>query len=410
MYRVTLVPVIVVSICVSLECAETCGGESGAYRYPKVYGDTGSPYGQTQAHYRYLRRFGHPWHGHGGLTSSFCYGSDLSVNVRRGQFIVVMPRPYVHLPYALLGTGPCLEFFLSRSVPGSTGYVYTAPSLYYTPPVAPPWNVLPAYGPVAPGASTHRELDPPVGNDKQPPKYPRDAGADEVVDIRPVDPSTTVEKLKSVRLQAMGDVWLRQQKYASAYNRYQAAVAAAEDRAAAWFRLAHAAAAMERYQLAVEHFKRGQQIDPSWPQTGSSLNSIFGDKNALAKTSMIHNVAAWVRGDIRDPDRLFLLGVLLYFDEDIPNALELFESARQLTGDKPHLLAFLELATAANQQPSDPVAAARALKQQQPEFSLFPPPAPALPDREASQSSQRVETADPADNGRTGPQLPPPVQ
>ena len=47
------------------------GHRSKTIRYPRVYGPAGRPYGPTQAHYQYQKRYGRPWHGYGGLTAHF---------------------------------------------------------------------------------------------------------------------------------------------------------------------------------------------------------------------------------------------------------------------------------------------------------------------------------------------------
>jgi tetratricopeptide (TPR) repeat protein len=154
-------------------------------------------------------------------------------------------------------------------------------------------------------------------------------------------PSTPDAKLKSLRLQLRGDAWLKEQDYTQAYQRFQQAVDAAEDRPEAHFRLGFALVALGRYELAVKNFKRGLEIDPALPLTGSNLDAIYGKENRLAISSFTHKVADWVREDIRDPDRLFLMGLLLHFDDDHDRSTPFFATAYRLAGEGSHLVAFL---------------------------------------------------------------------
>jgi hypothetical protein len=90
----------------------------------------------------------------------------------------------------------------------------------------------------------------------------------------------------------------------------------------------------------VKYIKQGLDLDPHWPAHGERLEGVFGDDNRLAILSLIERVTGWVREDIRDPDRLFLIGVLLHFNGD-QRASQFFEAAYRLAGSGDHLLAFL---------------------------------------------------------------------
>ena len=90
----------------------------------------------------------------------------------------------------------------------------------------------------------------------------------------------------------------------------------AQDRAEPYFRLGLAKAAISRFDDAVLNLKLGLQLDNDLPQTGPQLVDLFGEHNLLPKTQFMHRLLTWVREDIRDPDRLFLLGVVLHMDND----------------------------------------------------------------------------------------------
>jgi hypothetical protein len=166
---------------------------------------------------------------------------------------------------------------------------------------------------------------------------------------RPVRQTSPEAKLRSLRSEGRGDVWFRKQNYPQAYQRYKQAVAEAGDRAEARFRLAYTLTALGRFHEAVKHFKRGLEIDRTWPDSGMTLQELFGPDNELAKSSLMHRVADWVRDDIRNPDRLFVLGILLHFDENNERAAIVFETAFRLAGRGDHLTAFLR-----SDQPLDP--------------------------------------------------------
>jgi hypothetical protein len=154
-------------------------------------------------------------------------------------------------------------------------------------------------------------------------------------------PSTPEQQAKSIHAQAQGDVYLHRLKFLNAYERYKVAVNAANDRPEPYFRLGYSLAAVGSFDSAVKYMKQGLDLDPTWPSHGERLEAIFGDDNRLAILSLIERVTGWVREDIRDPDRLFLMGVLLHFNGDNRSG-QFFEAAYRLAGGGDHLLAFLQ--------------------------------------------------------------------
>jgi len=153
---------------------------------------------------------------------------------------------------------------------------------------------------------------------------------------------TTDALRRSIRYQAQGDEWFGKQNYLQAYGHYKQAIAAAPARPEPRFRMALALAATTNYVSAVDEIKRAMRIDPTWPQTGPMLDELFGADNILSKNAVLHKVAAWVRADIRDPDRLFLMGVLLHFNDDPDKSHTFFEAASALAPVPVYAQAFLE--------------------------------------------------------------------
>lgn len=167
-----------------------------------------------------------------------------------------------------------------------------------------------------------------------PPPYP------EARTRRRVRHSTPEQQAKSLHAQAQGDVWMKRLRFLNAYERYKVAQSAAGDRPEPYFRLGFSLAAVSNFDSAIKYIKQGLDLDPQWPAHGDRLDVLFGEDNRLSVLSMIERVGGWVHEDIRDPDRLFLMGVVLHFDGDT-RASEFFEAAYRLSGTGDHLLAFL---------------------------------------------------------------------
>jgi hypothetical protein len=159
---------------------------------------------------------------------------------------------------------------------------------------------------------------------------------------------------RSVRLQGVGDEYFAKQDYLQAYANYKQALSVAPSRIEPRFRMALALAATTHYGQAVDEMKRGLRMNPDWPRTGASLDELFGEDNILAKNAVLHKVATWVREDIRDPDRLFLIGVLLHFNDDGDKSHQFFEAASALSPIPTYAQAFLDAEDAAAEvRPAD---------------------------------------------------------
>lgn len=162
------------------------------------------------------------------------------------------------------------------------------------------------------------------------------------VDRLPVlKPSTPEQQQRSLRHMATADQQFKIGHYAGAALEYRRAIADAEDLPDNYFGLGYCLAAQRRYDEAVQQWKYGLMLDPSWPTRGQSLTSVFGENNQFEKSALLNRAAEYVRQDPRNPDRIFLMGVLAHFDGDQANARTLFESAIRVAGNEPYLTAFL---------------------------------------------------------------------
>jgi hypothetical protein len=152
---------------------------------------------------------------------------------------------------------------------------------------------------------------------------------------------------RSIRLQGVADEYFVKQDYQQAYANYKQALSVAPSRIEPRFRMAIALAATTHYSQAVDEMKRAMRANPDWPRTGASLDELFGADNILSKNALLHKVTAWVREDIRDPDRLFLMGVLLHFNDDPDRSHPFFEAASVLSPNPMYAQAFLDAEDAA---------------------------------------------------------------
>lgn len=332
--------------------------------YPRVYGPTGRPYGPTQAHYQYERQYGRPWygghghhdantgahfhsHGHGGGWGGYPgYGGFYFGNVPIGGYGYYQP---------------------GFALPGYNGYaVYQnqfgwGPIQQYQ---VTPQQVLPQFGPAPvfswqqPDPFQQHIQQPQQQAQPQPQQVPRQAGENVAINgpvgapeplmarphaFMPAEPSSVAQRQKSLHLQGQGDIWFRQHNFLQAYSRYKQAAGAAPDLAAPRFRMAYALMALQRFELAVPEIQRGIKLDPQYPLTGESPQQVYGEENRLAAAALPQAVAAWVRQDIRSPDRLFLLGALLMISGDQARARILLETAAEFGGPADHVVAFLRL-------------------------------------------------------------------
>lgn len=322
-------------------------------RYPRVYGATGRPYGPTQAHYQYRRQYGRPWHGYGGINTSYRFATPYG-----------MSRYRVNRHIGLYGSSryyASSRYYYGRSVYGFGLGLGCLSGVFYNPYYYAPRYVYPqfaTYGPVYPTspyrAIITRSASPnPVG--VMPPAAPRQAAINpgpinnaairDALKTQPlltVRPSSLAAKRKSIRLRLEGDALLQQREYTKARAKYRAAIHAAGDMAEPRLCLGFAFAGTGQFSSAADSFKKGLQLDPEWPVSGRSLTSVFGRENNAATSAIIAHVTKWAKADLREPDRLFLLGLFLHFANRTDSANDLFQAAQRLGGRTDHLIAFLE--------------------------------------------------------------------
>ena len=317
--------------------------------YPPVYGSNGQLYGPTQAHYQYYKQYGRPWDGTNGLPGGVGPGYVNGYpgggrHYHAGRFFC---RSYFYPPVYYYGGFDYASY---------GGFSYASPWTL----IAPLQTQIPA--------DHQAVLNEWLQDGERQWKSPLESMPVEELPRRFIKPSTAEAQAVSVRLQHAGDLQFQQLKFSNAASDYQDALMAAQDRSEPYFRLALAKAAIFQFDDAVLNLKLGLQLDPDWPRTGPQLIELFGEHNLLRKKQFKQQLLGWVQEDIRDPERLFLLGVVLHMDNDVDRAAEILEAAARLGGMKQHLHAFL-IASA------DDAQAVNLQGGQQP-VEAAPPPAP----------------------------------
>ncbi len=343
--------------------------------YPRVRTATGGFYGPTQANYQFTRRYGRPWRGDFPSNGSLLRNSGRRISPRR-RFSGYGYRRYAYPGY--YGYGNYFDY----------GYgLYGYPDYGTYSPYVPSYPVVIPSNPIV--------IDPdPLDNDlvDQDQQVQDRQRLQNLIPVQQqkndpllVNKSNAAARQRSLHQQGLGDFNMKERKFSKAYAHYRRAATAAPDLPANYFRMAWALAATGHYASAVREIKRGLRLDPYWPLTGESLDERFGFDNEIAKNNVLLQAAQWVRDDIRDPDRLFLMGALLHFNNDIDKALKFFETAGQLAGSPQHVQLFLH-----PQQPPKQADAADAGQPadapNQPAPQQQPPQQPAPPQRPAKAS------------------------
>lgn len=361
----------VVRMLVCCVCVMSATAPLGAQQpYPTVYGATGHPYGPTQAAYQHERQYGQPWHGYGGQTDTgpryhsytlggYPFASGWRYPGALGPGVVApLVSPAPGLTYWIPGGYGAFGLY------GRSGYTlpYPAYGIAQQPPTAPLTDASQFNGNRWSDALLSGKPDPTT---------------------RPALPSSAEAKLRSRRAQIQGDEHMRKQAWQHAYVDYKRAVGYADDLAEAHLRLGFALLTVHHYDTAAAAFKRALHLDPSLPQSGFTLESLYGPDSDLTRASIISRVTEDVEKDVGNPDRLFLLGLLLHFNQD-SRGREFIEQAYRLVGKGKHLTAFLQqpVAQQASPKPSVPKPAVWPVM---PGPRMAPPaPKPMPPDAEPS--------------------------
>lgn len=275
--------------------------------------DHGHGHGHDFGHGGYSPGYGYNYgYGYGGIG---VYGSGLNYYRGPATFGGITPPVYAYPPYGI-GYG-----YGGLGYSGGFGPTYGYGTAWAPSVQAPLYNSLQQYRYDNDWSRLSAEL--------------ADRAMRNVEDPRPGTgavpvPSTAEAKIKSARFEAMGDEAFANQDYAKALGHFKTATGIAKDNGAAFFKTGYAYVALGRFPSAIESFKRGLAVEPVIAATGPTPDELYGD-HQLAWTSHLGRVTRWVAEDVRDAQRVFLLGTLLLLDGDT-RAREFLEKAWQLSG------------------------------------------------------------------------------
>lgn len=223
------------------------------------------------------------------------------------------------------------------------GFYPILPGQGFSPPAVYPYSNVPGTLPLTnSGTATNQPLNNTIQRDLQRWNDPNYLPEPSRKIQKYIVPSTRHARELSLRNQVKGDEYFQKLDYRRAYERYKLAASLTKDLATPHFKKGFALVALKQYARAAHEFKQGLVLDPSWPVTGESLSEMLGPDNAVARDSMLHQVADWVKGDIRDPERLFVFGVVLHFSGQTEQAHDVIQTAARLAGRGDHFLAFLD--------------------------------------------------------------------
>ena len=241
-----------------------------------------------------------------------------------------------------------ISSFYGRPFPAPLGAgVYVNPFAYST--------MLPGPGPAfGLASSTPTPTGIPQGTDAAisqtaavSPMTPTNAPAGAVVPahattntaIRQLIPASNTEAIKrSQEMEAIGDEHFQRQQWVQAFINYRNAVLVAGDRAEAHMRLGFACIVIKRYPEAALAFKQALAIDPLAGKTGETLETVFGIADPTVRTEIVRGVANWSKENLSDQDHLFLLAVILRYNNDVRSD-EILAAAMRMPGPNEHLLA-----------------------------------------------------------------------
>jgi tetratricopeptide (TPR) repeat protein len=235
------------------------------------------------------------------------------------------------------------------------GYPYYYPRRFYG--GVAPW-VAPIVVPVVP-VQVPQVNFPVVGNNAV-------GGFGELAPAEPAErvrnkprASTAEAKARAAKQIELGDASFSRQSFLDATQHYRSAASAAADLADPLFRQGFSLFALGRFDAAAKMFRKALEMDPDWAASGFRLASLYGD-NQLAKGAHLDALAQTVTKG-QNSDLLFLLGLVLFADQEPDRARPFLARARDLNvGDAAHISGFLKQIDSRPAQiagPADPAGA-----------------------------------------------------
>lgn len=115
----------------------------------------------------------------------------------------------------------------------------------------------------------------------------------------------------------LGDRWLREGRPVDAYLQYLKAQRDADDHGKVLFRQALALLAMKRYSHAVAKFQQGSRFELDDSRHRAWLDNVYGESAKARMSDSLAHVEHWTNADPRDPNRLFLMSIVLQLNDEV---------------------------------------------------------------------------------------------
>lgn len=129
--------------------------------------------------------------------------------------------------------------------------------------------------------------------------------------------TSSAEAIRRAReVELIGDAHFKDRNWNQAFVNYRNAVIIAPDRAEAHYRLGIANAMLESFSEAANQLTRAVAIDPSLISARHIVDEIFGTGKRSIPNEIVLNAANWAKEDLKKPDRLLVLGVILQCARD----------------------------------------------------------------------------------------------
>jgi len=153
--------------------------------------------------------------------------------------------------------------------------------------------------------------------------------------------ATPEEIQNSMVWQAKADEFRISGRYAEALDAYRKSIEIAPDQPEPYFKSAILLGEAGQYREAVHQLRGGMDRDATWLHRAETLTNFFGGDHPEIVRKLLQSTAQWARGDIRDPERLLLVGTFLVLEGEYQPAEIPLRSAQNLLPDDPHIQAVM---------------------------------------------------------------------
>ncbi|MCA9093618.1 MAG: tetratricopeptide repeat protein [Planctomycetaceae bacterium] len=158
--------------------------------------------------------------------------------------------------------------------------------------------------------------------------------------VQPADQfrkSTPKDVQQALAWSEQGDHFRTGGQYREALDSYRRSIGIAEDQPAEHLKYGILLANERQYREAANELRAAMTLDPKIGESAESLKGFFGPNADQTIRNLLQSTAQWARGDIRDPERLLLVGTLLLLNGDRAQAEVPLRSAERLAPNDPQI-------------------------------------------------------------------------